>query len=152
MENVHIYLAGAMAGLSLEDQLLWRDRFREDVIHSELEPLKKPVFFSPPEYYSPETAPYICEPYQREAMEFDLYNLRKSDLVVVNLEKQGSIGTTMELALAKEYRIPVVAFFGINGNKNIYTPTLHPWIRECCTRLCDSMDHAVDYVVEYFLK
>lgn len=149
METVHIYLAGAMAGVPLEDQLIWRDRFRDSVLHSELEPIKKPVFFSPPEYYSPETVPYNCEPHEREAMEFDLYNLRKSDLVVVNLDRD-SIGTAMELMLAKEYRIPVVAFFGIN--EKMHTPPMHPWIRECCTRLCHSMDHAVDYVVEFFLK
>ena len=77
-------------------------------------------------------------------MEFDLYELRKSDVVVVNYGNPQSIGTAMELMLAKEYNIPVIAI-----NKDGYE--LHPWIKECITRECDSMKEAVEYLVNYFL-
>lgn len=142
MEKVKIYLAGSMTGLPYEEQVGWRNRFKDAVKFGEYDLEKTPVFFSPPDYYSPSMANHLSE---REVMEFELNVLRKSDLVVVNFTNPNSIGTAMELMLAKEHRIPVI---GLNkDNKN-----LHPWLEECVTRMCYSFRELVEHVVQFYLK
>lgn len=142
MESVRIYLSGGMSGLTIEEQMKWRNRFKNAVRYGEYEPIKNPIFFSPPDYYSPSTDAHKSE---REAMEFELANLRKSDLVVVNFNIPRSIGTAMELMVAKENKIPVI---GLREN-NV---ELHPWLIECCTRVCDDFRELVEHVVEFYLK
>lgn len=142
MEKVKIYLSGAMSGISWEEQTKWR-RNVIDAIKYNYDASKKPVFFDPTQYYNFEENRHKNE---REVFEFDLYNLRNSNLVIVNLGSNGdkSIGTSMELILAKESRIPVIAF-----NRNGET---HPWLLECCTRVCDTLREAVEHIVEFYLN
>lgn len=141
MENVRIYLAGGMSGLSLEEQVQWRNQFRNAIKYN-YEHTKSYGIFSPPDYYSPSTDAHKSE---REAMEFELAHLRKSDVVVVNFNVPESLGTAMELMVAKENKIPVV---GLNKNGVV----LHPWLIECTTRMCDDMRELVDHVVNFYLK
>lgn len=141
METVKIYLSGAMGSLSYEEQSKWRRQIQDSVKY-EYDCDKSPLFFNPVDYYN------FLEKYcksDREVMEFDLYNLRNSDLVIVNFNDEKSIGTAMELILAKEHNIPVIAF-GANGKD------IHPWLLECCNRVCDSMREVVSHVVEFYLN
>ena len=142
MENIKIYLSGGMAGLSYEEQTSWRNRFQNAIVFNR-EPLKKPLFHNPPEYYCPASPKEYRS--EREVMEFDLYQLRRSDLVIVNFNVPQSIGTAMELAIAKEHHIPVI---GLNEKAN----QLHPWLTECCTRICDTFVELVDHTVNFYLK
>lgn len=142
METVKIFLSGSMTGLTYEEQIGWRNRLKEAIKYGDYDFEKTVSFFSPPDYYSPSTDNHTSE---REAMEFDLYNLRTSDLVVVNLNNPNSIGTSMELILAKENRIPVIAL-----NKD--NKPLHPWIEECCTRICYSFRELVEHIVDFYLN
>lgn len=142
MENVKIYLSGGMSGLSFEEQFKWRSNIISAIRYGDYTYEKKPTFFNPIDYYNYEEVKHTTE---KELMEFELYNLRKSDLVIVNFNAPNSIGTAMELIIAKEYRIPVIAF-GI-GDKQI-----HPWLLETCTRICDNMREAVSHVVDYYLN
>lgn len=141
MENVRIYLSGGMSGLSLEEQTKWRNKFK-DAIKYNYETDKSISFFSPPDYYNFDEIQHKSE---REIFEFDLNALRKSDLVVVNFNAPHSIGTAMELMLAKELHIPVI---GLNKD-NI---ELHPWLIECTTRMCDNLRELVEHVVEFYIK
>lgn len=142
METVKIYLSGGMSGLSYEEQFKWRSNVMNAIRYGDYNYEKKPLFFNPVDYYNPHIEQHKTE---KEIMEFDLYNLRKSDVVIVNFNSPNSLGTAMELMLAKEYRIPVIAF-GMNGQQ------IHSWLVECCTRICENMREAVDYTVEYFLN
>lgn len=141
MENVRIYLAGGMSGLSIEEQVQWRNQFKNAIKYN-YEPTKSYDVFSPPDYYSPSTDAHKSE---REVMEFELAHLRKSDLVVVNFNVPESLGTAMELMVAKENNIPVV---GLNKNGVV----LHPWLVECTTRICDDIKELVEHVVKFYLK
>lgn len=141
MENVKIYLSGGMGNVSFEEQSKWRKQIIDAITYN-YDCEKKPLFFNPVNYYNFEEVRHRSE---REAMEFDLYNLRNSNLVVVNFNDPKSIGTAMELMLAKERNIPVVGF-GVNGQ------TIHPWLLECCTRVCDSLKEAVNHVAEFYLN
>lgn len=141
MESIKIYLSGAMSGFSLEEQLKWRNQVVNAIKFGDYDLTKNPIFFNPPNYYSPETNEHTCE---REAMEFELAQLRKSDLVVVNFTNPKSIGTAMELMLAKEYHIPII---GLNKDG----AELHPWLIECCTRICGNMRELVDHMARFYL-
>lgn len=141
MEKVKIYLSGGMGSLSFEEQSKWRKQ-TIDAITYNYESEKKSLFFNPVDYYNFKEVRYRSE---REVMEFDLYNLRNSNLVIVNFNDPKSIGTAMELLLAKELHIPVIGF-GVNGQ------TIHPWLLECCTRVCDSLKEVVEYAVEFYLN
>jgi nucleoside 2-deoxyribosyltransferase len=142
MENVKIYLSGGMSDLSFEEQNKWRKQVMDAIIFEDYDYSKKPIFFNPVNYYNPTEVKHKSE---REVMEFDLYNLRNSNLVVVNFNNKRSLGTAMELILAKEYHIPVIAF-GVNGEE------IHPWLSECCTRICDNLRECVEYIVEFYLN
>lgn len=141
METVKIYLSGAMGSLSFEEQSRWRQKVI-DAIRYNYDCEKKPIFFNPVNYYNFEEVRHRSE---REVMEFDLNALRSSDLIVVNFNDPKSIGTAMELMLAKERNIPVIGF-GVNEQ------TIHPWLLECCTRVCDSLKEVVEHMVEFYLN
>lgn len=141
MEAVKIYLAGAMAGLSFEEMSKWRNQIKNAIKFGDYECSKSAIFFDPTAFYNFEEKNYKEE---REVRDFDLCNLRKSDLVIVNLDKQSSIGTAQELAIANEMKIPVIAF----GVKE----TLHPWLECCCNRVCNNIRELVEYVCEYYLN
>lgn len=142
MEKVKIYLSGGMSSLNLEEQSKWRKQVMDAIKYGDSDCEKKPIFFNPIDYYNFEVERHKTE---REVMEFDLYNLRNSDLVIVNFNDPKSLGTCAELAIAKELNIPVV---GINKNNQ----ELHPWLVEFTTRMCDSLREAVDYVVDFYLN
>lgn len=143
MNSFRYYLAGGMSNLSYEEMRNWRNVVIDkiDKIVLDTDTAVYPVYFNPVEYYNPFEDFHKNE---REPFEYDLYNLRKSDLVIVNFNSPNSIGTAMEIAIARENRIPIV---GLNEEEN----ELHPWIVESCVRICDTMDELVDYVTDYFL-
>lgn len=130
-----------MMDVTFEEQYKWRQRII-DAINYQYEHEKNASFFNPVNFYNFEDKRHKSE---KEVMEFDLYNLRNSDIVIVNFNNEKSIGTAMELMLAKEYKIPVIAF-GANEKK------VHPWLLECCTRVCDNLKEAVEYTVDFFLN
>lgn len=142
MEIVKIYMAGGMSGLSLDEQMKWRNQIRNEIKFNNSDTKKTPSFISPPDYYSPSTTEHKSE---REVMEFELNYVRKADLVIVNFNVPKSIGTAMELMLAKEYNIPVI---GINADGH----ELHPWLELCTTRMCDNIREVVNHVVNFYLN
>ena len=142
METCRIYLSGAMSGVSWEEQIKWRRQIRDAVKFGDYDYSKKPIYFDPTQYYNYEEKLHKSE---REIMEFELDALRKSDLVIVNFNEPSSIGTAIEVAIAKELRIPVI---GLNKDKK----DIHPWLLECCTRVCDDMGELVSYTTEFYLN
>ena len=134
-----VYLSGGMGGLTYTEQLSWRNKFISGVL-CKLGTDSGVGFFNPPLYYSPSKSLHKSE---REVMEYDLGVLRKSDVVVVNFNIPESIGTAMEVAVARELKIPII---GVNAlNKQ-----LHPWLSESCMRMCETFDEAEEYLVDYF--
>lgn len=142
METIKIYLSGSMSGLSFEEQSKWRKQFQDAIKFGDYDYEKKASFFDPTQYYNFEENRHKSE---HEIMEFDLNALRKSDLIVVNFNQPSSIGTAMELMLAKELNIPII---GLNKDKK----QLHPWLECCCNRICDNMRELVEHIVEFYLN
>lgn len=142
MESVRVYLAGGMSGISFDEQSKWRKQIQDAIKYGDYDCKKNPIFFDPTNYYSLFETEHKSE---REVMEYDLYNLKRSDMVIVNFNVPNSIGTAMELAIAKENHMPVI---GLNKDKF----DLHPWVSECCTRVCDNIRELVEHVVNFYLK
>lgn len=136
-----IYLAGGMTGLTYKEQHEWRLNFISQIRRND-SGFDRPKFFDPPLYYDVNEVNDIET--QKEAMDFDLFNLCKSDVVVVNFNVPNSIGTAMEIAIAREHGIPVI---GLNEDHN----ELHPWLRLNAMKICDSMEELVAFVKQFFL-
>lgn len=142
MKEFKIYLSGSMMDSTWDEQTKWRRMFQDAIKFGDYNYEKKVVFFDPTQYYNFEEKRHNSE---REVFEFDLYNLRNSDLVVVNFNNSKSLGTMSELILAHELHIPVI---GWNSNNE----PLHPWMECCTTRICDNMKEAVSHVVDFYLN
>ena len=139
MDKVKFYMAGGMGGLTLEEQMEWRSDIEKKIKFESCSEIT--YFFQPPYYYQPNGTAHRTE---REARDFDLYRLKHSDVVIVNFNVPNSIGTAQELAIAHEYRIPVI---GLNENND----ELHPWLQECCTRICKTREELVNHIVNFYL-
>lgn len=77
-------------------------------------------------------------------MEFDLYKVRNSDLLVVNFNDMYSLGSMSEMAIAYDRRIPIVGL-------NIDNQTLHPWQNEMCNRIFNDIDKMLAYIKNFYL-
>lgn len=91
-------------------------------------------FYDEPQYKS-----------EREVMNYDLHNLRKSDLVIVNFNDPKSIGTAQELAIAYDRGIPII---GVNESG----VELHSWLVCMCERIFNNIDEMLDYVEDFYLN
>ena len=72
-------------------------------------------------------------------------HVKSSDLIIVNFNSSVSQGTTAELAVAHDHDIPII---GINADKL----SLHPWDEAFCDRMFDSMNEAVEYIGDFYLR
>ena len=142
MKKDIIYLAGKMSGLSIEEMCRWRNEFKlkfknrckQELIHN---PFR---IVSPTDYYSFEEKKHKTE---REVMDYDLWIVRNSKLIVVNLDYPNSLGTAIELYEANKHcGIPVIGFGAVVN---------HPWIEECVNVKFDTMDEVVDYIMEFYV-
>lgn len=144
--SLKVYLAGKMSGLSWEEMQQWRREFAQHVNEHtyNCNMFRNVYIFNPCDYYNPLLSEDDVDGLiDREAMQFDIYHLKDSDIMVANLEGN-SIGTAMEVAIAKDNDIPVI---GICNNES----ELHPWLKESCMVLCDSLHDAEEYVCDYFI-
>lgn len=140
MNKIIIYLAGKMSGLSIEDMCYWRNEFRRKFYNNDLNYLSKINIVSPTDFYSFEEKKHKTE---REVMDYDLWLVRNSTLIVVNLDYPNSIGTAVELYEANKHcGIPVIGF-GTTEN--------HPWIEECVSVKFENMDEVINYIFEFYI-
>ncbi len=136
MKKPTIYLAGKMSGLSKEEMSGWRNEFRKTINNF------YPAFHiaSPTDFYSFEVKKHKTE---REVMDYDLWLVKNSTLIVVNLDHPNSLGTAIELYEANKHcGIPVIGF-GTKVN--------HPWIEECVTVKLDTMDEVIEHIIEFYV-
>ena len=120
----------------------WREYCRQAL--EDCESPHKVTVFNPNEYFSFKTdAPEYSS--ELEVMRFDLHNLRKSDLVIVNYNDKKSLGTTSEVAIAYERGIPIIALNEDGGE-------LHPWLNCMPERIFNDIDKMLDYIEDFYLR
>lgn len=125
-----IYLAGAMTAFGSEDKfpLLWRNDLT-NMLGDTYEVINPAIF----DWLK-------IDHEKKEIMDWDLYQVRHSDIVVVNFTRCAtSLGTQHELAVAYELRIPIL---GLNENNE----PLHPWSRIVCQKIFDCKADLEEYI------
>lgn len=145
-----IYTAGKMHGLTLDEQMDWRNEV-EGAVREAFETFwapRKYFFVHPPLFYSYETTEQQSE---KEIKDWELAQLRDCDIVVVNLDGlQSSVGTLYELA--------TVDAVNSSGGKHIFVIgiggddiQLHPWVADTLHRREKTCEDAAKYIVQYLL-
>lgn len=135
---MNIYLAGGITGLSIEEQTAWRIKFQQ--LLEDIGITNKVTAFNPVDHIE-DLHPNKMD--EKQAMDYDLTMLRKSDLVIMNFNNPNSIGTACELGIAYEKRIPIL---GLNLNK----VELHPWQKLICHKIFTEWDDMVEYFIKHF--
>lgn len=144
IKTYKIYTAGKMGGLTYEQQMLWRSQI-EHLVKKQTD--KSVNFIHPPMFYQYGQNYHKSE---REAMIWDISQIKDSDIVVVDLNTiADSIGTHIELGIAEamnEFGYKHIHVIGI-GEPN----TDHPWISLTTLRIEPTIEKAAEYIVNYLL-
>lgn len=142
MREYKIYTAGKMGGLSYQEQMEWRRKLEIELDNRLSFREGSARFIHPPEYYQP--AKDLNLLYEKEAMEWDLRQLKNSDIIVVNLSDiETSIGTIQEVAVAKE-NVKMIVAIGSPDN-------VHPWIRCSVSHFSPSVAEAAEYIADFIM-
>jgi len=141
MSKPIIYLAGKMSGLSFDEMNNWRKEITA-LLKDKTDTSKPLNIINPVHYYNFEMDRSTYT--DKEVMEFDLWAVRNSKLIIVNFDYPDSIGTAIELYEATQKQIPVIAYGGLDVD-------VHPWIKQCVTKWCETMEDVVEYIVDFYL-
>ncbi len=144
MKNYKIFTSGKMSGYSRDDQMYWSLGL-EDTIREMTD--KRVTFIHPPEFYETDNC---SDSMEKEAREWEINQLKDSDIVVMNLGNiENSVSTLIELGILTainnfcEKHIFVVGI----GNANIN----HPWIKLGVNHIESTINEAADYIINYLL-
>lgn len=144
MKKFQIYLCGGMEKFGKDKFNIgnnWR-QYCENMLEDFFDTNKNVVTVNPNNYFNFLEEPRYAS--QREVMEFDLYKVRESDLIIINFNDKYSLGSMAELAIAYERRIPVI---GLDIDKQ----ELHAWQKEMCTRIFNDIDEMINYIKDFYL-
>lgn len=142
IKTYKIFTAGKMGGLSYDEQMKWRNNL-EMILRARCD--KSFTFVHPPMFYQ-----YGDEVNEREAREWEINQLKDSDIVVVYLDNiADSIGTHIELGIIEamnEFGYKHIHLIGV-GKQNVD----HPWIQMGMLRQENTLEDAADYISTYLL-
>ena len=115
-----VFLSGGMSGLTHEEMTGWRNAIKRQSDYCNMR------IISPPDYFI-----YGCDCYDedKESFVFDTYWVKKSDVVIVNMNSPKSIGTAQEVMLAYEYGKPIIMI----ATKEIWNNEVNPWLKHEAT-------------------
>lgn len=137
---IKIFLSGGMANMSYAEAEKWRTE-----IISKLP--KGCNVFNPNQHYNFNKYNNWKPKHINEARDYNLHYLKQSDLVIVNFNDPTSIGTAQELAIAKEYNIPIMGIC----TSAVEHYNLHNWLRCCTDKMFYDVDEMIDYVVRFYV-
>lgn len=143
---MQVFLSGAMTGLPPDEYFGWRDYIKESLKYD------CDIIFSPPDKYNFENQDEYDS--EREIMDYDLYQVEKSDVLIVNFDSNpASIGTAAEVIKAHVIGVPIVGYVSTTKRASV-----HPWLIECCNKLfvndiedMSRFDDMLFYVKSYYL-
>lgn len=135
-----IYLCGGITGLTKDEAENWRNEAKQIIENATNRSL---VCFSPTDHYSEfENGKSVNE---NAAMHYDLYRLKKSDLVLANMDNQNSLGTMAEIAIAYDNNIPIIAY----TTKDVFQ---HPWKLCMIDEWFGSLKDAIEHILLNYYK
>ena len=149
--KLKIFLSGGMSNIPEEDSKKWRRLFKQSKYKniSSAYYADQYIFINPTTLYKP------SEPYdpivEKEAMEYDLYWVKHSDLIIVNFNSLSSIGTAQELMLAHTLNKPIIGMIPEDKYEQ-----LHPWYKEECMKIfkydSDKLEETVQKIMRYIWR
>ena len=143
--KLKIYLAGKMSGLTYQEMGVWRQEIENKFLIQSMLANYTIMVLNPVKLYNFEEVKHQSE---KEIMNYDISHVVTSDIIIVNLDGLAtSDGSKIEIYEANYNRkIPVIAF----GDKELYN-NLHPWLKECITRVEKNIEDVVDYVRDFYM-
>ena len=123
------------------------DKYAERIVMGDTSVYKEKVYvFNPVEHFN-----YIKPTHKskKEILNFELYNVRKSDLMIVYFNKPDSIGAAIEMAIAYENKIPIIGVFEQYVEQA--EDNIHAWLSELCDVIFTDLDECIDYIKEHYL-
>ena len=145
-DKLKIFLSGGMTGLTEEEASKWRTSFKLNNAVQDDTPF---IFIDPTYYYFPTDK--TTQEYEKEAMNYDLYLVRHSDLIIVNFNSLSSIGTAQEIMYAHTLNKPIVGMI----EEDKYNQ-LHPWYKEECMKIfkydSDKLEETVQKIMRYIWR
>lgn len=129
-----------MTGLSFDEYNEWRE-----FLKIKLEDLNPKInVINPGDYFSLEEVEDGGKEIQRRAMNFDLYKVRNSELLICNFNSPNSLGTMGEMAVAYDRGIHIIGL-------NMKNRKLHPWSECMCEIIFDDIDKLISYVSKCYI-
>lgn len=149
--KLKVFLSGGMSNIPEEDSKKWRRLFKQSKYKniSSAYYADQYIFINPTTLYKP------SEPYdpivEKEAMEYDLYWVKQSDIIIVNFNSLSSIGTAQEVMYAHILNKPIVGM--IEEDKY---DQLHPWYKEECIKIFkykpEELEDIINEIIEYIWR
>lgn len=137
-----IYLAGGMEKFghkNFEESNNWRLYLKNAL--ENISDTYKVICVNPNDHFNFKEKGYESS---REVMDYDLYRVKESNLIIVNFNDPNSKGTMAEIAIAYEKRIPVIGLCETSVE-------LHPWQYNMCNRIFDNIEELILYVAKHYL-
>lgn len=145
-DKLKIFLSGGMTGLTEEEASKWRTSFKLNNAVQDDTPF---IFIDPTYYYFPTDK--TTQEYEKEAMNYDLYLVKHSDLIIVNFNSLSSIGTAQELMLAYTLDKPIIGMIPEDKYEQ-----LHPWYKEECMKIfkydSNNLEETVQKIMRYIWR
>lgn len=144
MESLNIYLCGGIGKFGKEnfdEGNAWRVYCKNTLENYECNFQVRVC--NPNDYYNFYDEPSRYQT-QAEIMDFDLYKLRNSDLIIVNFNDKYSLGSMAEIGIAYDRGIPIIGV-------DVHRQDLHPWQTCMCERIFHDMDEMLDYIEDFYL-
>lgn len=145
-DKLKIFLSGGMTGLTEEEASKWRTSFKLNNAVQDDTPF---IFIDPTYYYFPTDK--TTQEYEKEAMNYDLYLVKHSDLIIVNFNSLSSIGTAQELMLAHTLDKPIIGMIEEDKYKQ-----LHPWYKEECMKIfkydSGKLEETIEKIMRYIWR
>ena len=141
-DKLKIFLSGGMTGLTEEEASGWRTSFKLNNVIQDDTPF---IFIDPTYYYFPTDK--TTQEYEKEAMNYDLYLVKHSDLIIVNFNSLSSIGTAQELMLAHTLNKPIIGMIPEDKYEQ-----LHPWYKEECMKIFKYKSNELEETVQKIMR
>lgn len=139
-----LFLSGGMTGLTREEMTEWRDKIKECAKFYDMK------VYSPTDFFMGD---YQFFNEDKESFVYDTNLVRKSDVLIVNMNAPGSIGTAQEVMLAYEYNKPIIMIAS-----RYKWGEINPWFKHEATTFFfyedyddedDLWDDVIDYAAMY---
>ena len=144
MRDRGVYLGGAISGCNWNEVSEWRDDMA-NLIYTASN--GRWTCFNPCEHIPDEFITHeSIHMEDKEAMDYDLFHLLRSDLMIINFAyNPKSIGTIAEMGAAYTHHIPIL---GLNETKE----ELHPWQLAMPQKIFSEYQNLVNYLVNHYLN